>query len=65
MSESWVPEPPPEDGGYHDPHPGRCPECRTILDVRPDGTGRCPKHGDVLAAYSFLDLKPEIEDDSD
>jgi hypothetical protein len=63
MSEPLLPVPPPEDDGYHDPHPGRCPICRTILDVKPNGTGRCPEHGEVLAAYSFLDLKFETEEE--
>lgn len=53
MSEPYVPEPAPERGSYHDPHPGRCPHCHTILDVHPDGKGKCPKHGEVLANYSL------------
>lgn len=53
MTEPWVPVPSSDDDGYHDPHPGRCPTCREILDVRPDGRGDCPEHGEVLAAYSF------------
>jgi len=65
MSEPWVPEPPPEKDGYHEEHPGRCPVCRTILDVQPNGTGICPEHGEVLAAYSFFDLKFETEEEEE
>lgn len=55
MSEPWVPEPPPEKDGYHDPHPPRCPVCRAILRMTAySHEGYCPRCKEiVLASYSF------------
>lgn len=57
MSEPWDPQPPPEDGSYTDANPARCPECRTILDLRGPNERWCPEHGMVMANYSFTDVK--------
>lgn len=51
MSEPLLPVPPPEPDGFWDPLPGRCPECGQIIDVHPDGKGRCQLHGMVAAVY--------------
>jgi hypothetical protein len=62
MSEPWVPDYLPESDDYHDPMPGRCPECRTILDVLPSGGAICPEHGACRPVYgSKPDDSPEAE----
>lgn len=63
MREPYVPEPAPEPDPYWDPHPARCPDCRTILQMKGDGQGWCPEHGTVTAKY-FETQNFELEDDA-
>ena len=57
MSEQWLPLPAPEWNPHWEPLPARCPQCGSIVDVRPasraDGQweGYCPSHGMVVATY--------------
>ena len=42
-----------------DPHPYRCPKCRTILQrPGPGALGWCPEHGDILGVQ-FDSQDPE------
>lgn len=55
MSEPYLPVPPPEEDGYHDPMPPLCSECGAILrDTRYSGpslVGICERHGLMRAKY--------------
>ena len=55
MPEPDLPVPSPEGNDYWDPHPMRCPECRTILQSRGGGMGWCPAHGEAKGVFYFTD----------
>lgn len=68
MAEPHVPLPPPGRDDYHDPTPPRCPECWSIVDIRPktdEVLGWCPEHGEVAPVYheDFSDLRNDEEEE--
>lgn len=62
MSEPYLPEPPPDPDGHHDPLPPTCPECGSIVRRLGLDEYRCVEHGIIRPVYGEKNGDEEILD---